>query len=57
MLNKEEDREIHCTQDRPGVQDESSTERNEGKERPCGPRPDGWMEGSGMLCHLVERAV
>lgn len=43
--------------DRPAARDESSGERNEGKERLCGLRRDEWMEGSGMLCHLVERAV
>lgn len=43
--------------DRRAAWDESSAQRNEGKERLCGPRRDGWMEGRGMLCHLVERAV
>lgn len=41
----------------PAVRDASSIERNDGKERLCGPRQDGWGDGSGMLCHLVERAV
>lgn len=41
----------------PAGRDASSTERNDGKELPCGPRQDGWRDGSGMLCHLVERAV
>lgn len=43
--------------DRVAVQDESSAGRFKGKERLCGLRRDGWMEGSGMLCHLLERAV
>lgn len=42
MLTKEEDREmLHVVPelgDRPAVQDESSLERNEGKERLCGLR-------------------
>lgn len=41
----------------PAVRDASGAERNDEKERLCGPRHDGWREGSGMLCHLVERAV
>ena len=47
MLNEEEDREMHCNRDRPAVQDESSAERNEGKEKLCELRRGGWM---GMGC-------
>lgn len=55
MLDKEEDREIHCNRDRQAVQDESSAERNEGKEKLCELRRGGWMRVGG--CHLLERAV
>lgn len=59
MLNRGRQRDNIAAglRDRPAVHDESSAERNDGTERLCGPRGDGWMEGSGMLCHLVERAV
>lgn len=37
-VNKEEDSEIHSTPSSETGRDESNSERNEGKERLCGPR-------------------
>lgn len=33
----------------PAVRDACSSERNDGKERLCGPRQDGWRDGSGYV--------
>ena len=46
MLNKEEDREIHCARDRPAVLDESGAEREMKGRRECVGRVgmDGWRE-------------
>lgn len=49
MLNKEDDKEICSGQAlrQTTVHDESSVERNDRKERVCGPGGDGWMEEVG----------